>query len=67
MSWISGNCQGNKRYECYYVSFEPTGVDENGFPTYAQWCLDSDNPCFAINDGGGLVKVVDHQAGGGGW
>lgn len=68
MSWISGNCQGDKNYECYYESFEPVGYDEYGFPIYATWCKDSDNRCFSVDDGGGLVKVVDHTTSdGGGW
>jgi len=59
MSWISGNCQGDRRFECYYADF-------NNFDI--QWCRDSDDPCFSIDDGGGLIKVVDHNApSGGGW
>ena len=70
MSWISGNCQGDKRYECYYQSIEPV-FDENGFATFPQWCKDSDSTC-PITDPNGpmastLVSVVDHQSGGGGW
>jgi len=59
MSWISGSCQGDRRFECYYADF-------NNFDI--QWCRDSDSPCFSIDDGGGLIKVVDHNApSGGGW
>ncbi|MFL5608784.1 MAG: hypothetical protein ACJ8AD_20175 [Gemmatimonadaceae bacterium] len=53
MSWIGGNCQKNKRFECYYAAL-------NNFDQ--QWCIDSDASCQDFNDGGGLVKVVDHQA-----
>jgi hypothetical protein len=59
MSWVSGNCQGDRRFECYYAAFD--NFDE-------QWCKDSDSPCFDVDDGGGLIKVIDHQASsGGGW
>jgi hypothetical protein len=57
MSWISGECQGDRRYECTYE--DPR--------TFEQWCRDSDNPCLSADDGGFLLKQVDHQAGGGGW
>jgi hypothetical protein len=59
---VNGNCQGDRRFECYYAdlrNFEP------------QWCRDRDDFCPSIDDAGGLVKVVDHQAppppSGGGW
>lgn len=58
MSWISGNCQGDRRYECTYM-------DPN---TWEQWCRDSDNFCPSFDDGGALWTVVDHQApDDGGW
>jgi len=61
MSWIGGNCQGDRRFECTYLAFDS---DESV-------CLDQDTPCWEIYDSMGLVKVVDHQApppsGGGGW
>ncbi|WP_378410430.1 hypothetical protein [Rhodocytophaga aerolata] len=69
MSWINGNCQGDRNYECYYQSFNPIGYDQYGFPVYQNWCRDSDNPCSDFEAGGGLVKVVDHTRPdeGGGW
>lgn len=61
MSWIGGNCQGDRRFECTYLAFDS---DESV-------CLDQDNACWEFYDNMGLVKVVDHQApppsGGGGW
>ena len=57
MSWISGNCQGDRRFECYYRSFD--GVD---------WCRDLDYPCPSVDDGGGLYGFKDHSHdSGGGW
>jgi hypothetical protein len=59
MSWISGHCQGDRRFECTYA-------DLNNFDI--QWCRDSDTECFVIDDGGSLIGQVDHQASsGGGW
>lgn len=59
MSWISGNCQGDRNFECYYAGWN--NFDE-------QWCVDSDEACWNVNDGGALVRVVDHRApAGGGW
>jgi hypothetical protein len=63
MSWIGGACQGNRRYECNYMTWD----------TYEGVCLDSDEYCWSMWDRAGLVSVVDHQApppppsGGGGW
>lgn len=58
MSWIS-SCQGDRNYECYYADFDNFDI---------QWCRDTDYPCPSIDDGGGLIKVVDHTApSGGGW
>ena len=61
MSWIGGNCQGDRRFECTYLDFD---TDESV-------CLDQDDPCWSVYDHMGLVKVVDHKApppsGGGGW
>jgi hypothetical protein len=60
MSWISGNCQGDRNYECYY------GTVSGPWQT---WCVDSNEYCPGWNDGGALIKVVDHTrpSGGGGW
>ena len=58
MSWISGHCQGDRRYECTYAAFD--NFDQ-------QWCRDSDDPCINFDDGGGLIGVVDHQAPSSGW
>lgn len=57
MSWISGNCQGDKRYECTYMDLNMT----------VQWCRDSDDPCPRADDGGFLVDEVDHEAPSSGW
>ena len=69
MSWVSGNCQGDRNYECYYESVNPVGYDEWGFPIYAQWCKDSDDRCFEVDNGGVFVDMVDHTVDedGGGW
>jgi len=58
VSWISGHCQGNRRFECTYA-------DLNNFDI--QWCRDSDDPCPDFDDGGGLIGVVDHNAPHTGW
>jgi hypothetical protein len=59
VSWISGNCQDNRHFSCYYA-------DLNDFNQ--QWCQDSDTACFVIDDGGGLIKQQDNWAPkGGGW
>ena len=68
MSWISGNCQGDRNYECTYESINPVGYDSYGFPIYDRWCKDSNQTCNSIDDAGFLVKVVDHtKSSGGGW
>lgn len=70
MSWVSGNCQGDRRYECTYGTYVQNYDPYSGLPTYewVTWCKDSDSPCFEIDDGGGLIGVVDHNAqSGGGW
>ena len=59
MSWVGSSCQGDRRFECYYADF-------NNFDI--QWCRDRDDGCPSIDDGGGLIDVVDHDApSGGGW
>ena len=58
MSWISGHCQGNRRFECTYASLNDFDV---------QWCRDSDDRCFNIDDGGALIGIVDHNAPKSGW
>jgi hypothetical protein len=59
MSWISGNCQDNRHYSCYYAAID-------NFDT--QWCRDSEEPCPGIDDGGALISVKDNRApSGGGW
>jgi hypothetical protein len=75
MSWISGNCQDDRNYSCYYQSFGEWVCGPDGFCEFVveSWCVDSDEPCQSINNGGGLVKVADHRpppggdSGGGGW
>jgi hypothetical protein len=68
MSWISGNCQGDRNYECYYESINPIGYDNYGFPIYDRWCRDSNTKCFSIDDAGFLIKEVDHtKPSKGGW
>ena len=56
MSWISGNCQNNRHYSCYYMNFSGTA-----------WCRDSNDVCLAIDDGGSLYRMVDNWAPKGGW
>lgn len=58
MSWISGNCQGDRRFECTYEDWDEWGV---------RWCRDSDDPCPSWDDGGALIGVVDHQQQDEGW
>ena len=59
MSWISGNCQDNRHYSCYYAAWEDFNT---------QWCRDSDTPCLTWDDGGGLISAKDNWAPkGGGW
>jgi hypothetical protein len=61
MSWIGGNCQGDRNYECYYLTFD----------TWEEFCIDSDDRCFSIYDNAGLTGIVDHTQpppdDGGGW
>lgn len=58
MSWISGNCQDNRHYSCYYSTFD----------TWEDFCIDSDDPCWTVYDNAGLVNAVDNWApSGGGW
>jgi hypothetical protein len=44
MSWISGNCQGDRKWECTYMAWD----------TEDTWCVDSDDRCPSWNDGGAL-------------
>lgn len=70
MSWISGNCQGDRRYECTYGTYVESYDPNTGFRNFewVTWCRDSDSPCPSIDDGGGLIGEVDHNApSGGGW
>lgn len=60
MTWIGGSCQGDRNYECYYLTFD----------TWEEFCIDSDTPCSSIYDNAGLTDYVDHTRppeGGGGW
>lgn len=62
MGWFTSgsSCRGNKRYECTYEIFY-------GDPQYGQtFCRDLDYYCPSFDDNAGLIKIVDHQAGGGG-
>lgn len=52
MSWVGGDCQKNRRFECYYLDFDSS----------ESVCLDSDDPCLDVQDHMGLVRFVDHQA-----
>lgn len=56
MSWISGNCQNDRHYSCTYAN--PNNFD-------SQWCVDSDEPCPRINDGGYLLNQTDNTHSGG--
>ena len=58
MSWISGECQNDRNFSCYYATVS------NYWET---WCRDSDDPCPGWDDGGALVKVEDHRQSDGGW
>jgi hypothetical protein len=59
MSWINGQCQGDRRFECTYADFNNFNI---------QWCRDRDFECPIADDGGALIKQVDHQAPpSGGW
>lgn len=58
MSWISGECQGDRDCKCYYESWN--------YP-YETWCRDVDGSrCPGWDDGGPLVRE-DCRGGGGGW
>jgi hypothetical protein len=74
MSWISGNCQDDRHYSCYYQTFGEWVCDYEGYCSYEveSWCMDSEDPCPSINNGGALVRAVDNRpppssGGGGGW
>jgi len=57
MSWISGNCQDNRTWSCYYMNFDGT-----------IWCRDYDGDfCPGSDDGGALVRWQDNRHKGGGW
>lgn len=69
MGWFDSgsSCRGDRRYECLYEEINPADIFNP-----ARWCRDSDTPCPGIDDGGGLISVVDHSevpgsSGGGGW
>ncbi|GAO45411.1 hypothetical protein [Flavihumibacter petaseus] len=70
MSWISGNCQDDRNFSCYYETFGEWVCDAYGCEYVIEsWCVDSDEPCYSVNDGGYLTGYVDHRQpqGGGGW
>ena len=70
MSWISGNCQGDKDWECTYGTYEETIDPDTGLTDFSwvTWCIDvSGAACPAINDGGGLIGAQRVNQGGGGW
>jgi len=70
MSWIGGNCQGDKDWECTYGTYEETYDPDTGLPvfTWVTWCRDiSGQGCPSIDDGGGLIGASKVSHGGGGW
>ena len=69
MSWISGNCQDDRHYSCYYETFGQWVCDEYGCEYVVEsWCRDSEEPCPGYDSGGFLVNQVDNRApSGGGW
>jgi hypothetical protein len=69
MSWISGNCQGNRDWECYYGRYVTEYDPDYGFPyqVWVSWCRDvSGEGCPGWDDGAPLFgsTKVHH---GGGW
>jgi hypothetical protein len=71
VSWISGNCQGDKDWECTYGEYVTVIDPYTGEPerVWETWCRDvSGAACPILDGGGGLVKAVNmHPAPGGGW
>lgn len=59
MSWIQGECQGDREWECVYQRPDGSGVS---------WCIDSDEECILTNADGVLIRSTHHPGGaGGGW
>jgi hypothetical protein len=46
MSWVGGECQGDREWKCYYLTWD-TGEDV---------CLDYDGSCPQAYDRAGLVR-----------
>lgn len=57
MSWISRDCQDDRHCSC---TCEETNSED--FIDPVRWCVDSDERCSTVNDGGGLISAVDNRA-----